>query len=298
MERCPSKQTASELPARTPARQGEPFVKTRWSNKGGLAVSLPLQNGELTGRREPGGISVVIPTKNEARNIAWVLEQIPAWVDEIVLVDGRSTDGTVEAAIRVRPDVIVVDQEPRGKGAALQAGFAAATGDIIVMLDADCSMHPREINRYVALLASGYDLVKGSRFMAGAASTDITWLRRLGNKSLLFLTNLIYGTRFTDLCYGYCAFRRDILGELQLTATGFEVEAQLIVRACTSGLSITEVPSLESTRRYGQSNLRTFRDGRRVLWTLLKEPFGARRIPSERDDIADLSEPVLETSSP
>jgi glycosyltransferase involved in cell wall biosynthesis len=231
-------------------------------------------HGQLDGRGGPGSISVVIPTKNEARNIAWVLEQIPAWVDEIVLVDGNSTDGTVGAAKRARPDVIVVEQEPRGKGAALQAGFAAATGDIIVMLDADGSMHPREISRYVALLASGFDLVKGSRFMAGAASTDITWLRHLGNSALLWLTNIVHRTRFTDLCYGYCAFRRNVLGKLQLTATGFEVETQLIVRACIAGLAITEVPSLESTRRYGQSNLRTFRDGQRVLWTLLKESFG------------------------
>jgi hypothetical protein len=135
-------------------------------------------------------------------------------------------------------------------------------------------MNPREINRYVALLASGYDLVKGSRFMAGAASTDITPIRHLGNSFLLSLTNVLHRTRFTDLCYGYCAFRRDVLGELQLTATGFEVETQLIVRACLARLSITEVPSLESTRRNGQSNLRTFRDGSRVLWTLLKESFG------------------------
>ncbi len=283
-------------------------------------MSLPLQNGRIhgtevglglprpeggsrdffeprSGRRELGSVSVVIPTKNEARNIAWVLEQIPAWVDEIVLVDGCSTDGTVEAAIRVRPDVVVVDQEPVGKGAALQAGFAAATGDIIVMLDADGSMHPREINRYVALLASGFDLVKGSRFMAGAASTDITRLRRLGNRVLLSLTNVLHRTRFTDLCYGYCAFRRDVLDELQLTATGFEVETQLIVRACMAQLLITEVPSLESTRRHGQSNLRTFRDGGRVLWTLLKESFGpevfhVRRTPSSISPTVSSTSPV------
>jgi glycosyltransferase involved in cell wall biosynthesis len=236
----------------------------------------------LNGKSGPSRISVVIPTKNEARNITWVLEQMPAWIDEIVLVDGRSTDGTVEAAKRAHPDVIVVDQEPRGKGAALQAGFAAATGDIIVMLDADGSMHPHEIARYVALLATGYDLVKGSRFMAGAASTDITWLRRLGNGFLLYLTNLLHQTRFTDLCYGYCAFRRTVLGDLQLTATGFEVEAQLIVRACIAGLAITEVPSLESTRRYGQSNLRTFRDGQRVLRTLLRESFGSDAFHTRR----------------
>jgi len=257
------------------------LLKNRDSHGSGARLGLHRPGGgskdfleHPSGRREPGSVSVVIPTKNEARNIAWVLEQIPAWVDEIVLVDGRSTDGTVDVATRVRPDVVVVDQEPVGKGAALQAGFAAATGDIIVMLDADGSMHPREINRYVALLASGYDVVKGSRFMAGAASTDITWLRHLGNSFLLSLTNVLHRTRFSDLCYGYCAFRRDVLEELQLTATGFEIETQLIVRACMANLSITEVPSLESTRRHGQSNLRTFRDGGRVLWTLLKESFG------------------------
>jgi glycosyltransferase involved in cell wall biosynthesis len=242
-----------------------------------LGSHLPREADLLethSGRHEPGSVSVVIPTKNEASNIAWVLEQIPAWVAEIVLVDGHSTDGTVEVATRVRPDVVVVEQVPAGKGAALQAGFAAATGDIIVMLDADGSMNPREINRYVALLASGFDLVKGSRFMSGAASTDITLIRHLCNNLLLSLTNLLHRTRFTDLCYGYCAFRRDVLDELQLTATGFEVETQLIVRACMARLSITEVPSLESTRRNGQSNLRTFRDGGRVLWTLLKESLG------------------------
>jgi glycosyltransferase involved in cell wall biosynthesis len=250
--------------------------------------------GHLNGKSGPDSVTVVIPTKNEARNIAWVLEQIPAWVDEIVLVDGHSTDGTVEAAIRVRPDVVVVHQEPLGKGAALQAGFATATGDIIVMLDADGSMHPREIGRYVALLASGYDLVKGSRFMAGAASTDITLLRQLGNGVLLRLTNLLYGTRFTDLCYGYCAFRRNVLGKLQLTATGFEVEAQLIVRACLAGLAITEVPSHESTRRYGQSNLRTFRDGQRVLWTLLKETFSSDAFRPQRTAASILPTPVFD----
>jgi glycosyltransferase involved in cell wall biosynthesis len=266
-------------------------LSRRNGNGHGSGVGLSVRRAEegsrdssadLNGESGPSRVSVVIPTKNEARNIAWVLEQMPPWIDEIVLVDGHSIDGTAEAAKRARPDVIVIDQEPRGKGAALQAGFAAATGDIIVMLDADGSMHPREIARYVALLGSGYDLVKGSRFMAGAASTDITWLRYLGNSFLLYLTNLLHRTRFTDLCYGYCAFYRNVLGDLQLTATGFEVEAQLIVRACVAGLSITEVPSLESTRRYGQSNLRTFRDGQRVLWTLLRESFGLEILHSRR----------------
>jgi glycosyltransferase involved in cell wall biosynthesis len=250
------------------------------------------------GRRErETTISVVIPTKNEAQNISWVLDRIPAWIGEVVLVDGQSTDGTIEAARRVRPDIIVVEQHSRGKGLALQAGFATATGDIIVMLDADGSMHPREIDRYVALLASGFDFVKGSRFMAGASSVDITWLRRIGNNLLLYLTNAIYGTRFTDLCYGYCAFRREFLEGLALTAPGFEIESQLVARACINELRITEVPSLELPRRHGQSNLRTFRDGRRVLWTLLREAYRPRDLTATQDAIVDVTDQALDAST-
>jgi glycosyltransferase involved in cell wall biosynthesis len=256
------------------------------------------------GVRHPSGerehettISVVIPTKDEAQNIPWVLERIPAWIDEVVLVDGQSSDGTIEAAKRVRPDIVVVEQRSRGKGLALQAGFAAATGDIIVMLDADGSMHPAEIDRYVALLASGFDFVKGSRFMAGASSVDITWLRRVGNNFLRYLTNAIYGTRFTDLCYGYCAFRREFLDRLALTAAGFEIESQLIARACINQLRITEVPSLELSRRYGQSNLRTFRDGRRVLWTLLKEAYRPRGLTATQDAVLDVTDQALDAST-
>jgi glycosyltransferase involved in cell wall biosynthesis len=251
-------------------------------------------------REQRTTISVVIPTKNEAQNISWVLERIPPWIDEVVLVDGQSTDGTIEAARRARPDIAVVEQPSPGKGLALQAGFAAATGDIIVMLDADGSMHPAEIGRYVALLASGFDFVKGSRFMAGASSVDITWLRRIGNNALLYLTNAIYGTRFTDLCYGYCAFRREFLDRLALTAAGFEIESQLIARACINALRITEVPSLELPRRHGQSNLRAFRDGRRVLWTLLKEAFRPRAVTTPRlaDAIVDVTDQALDASTP
>jgi glycosyltransferase involved in cell wall biosynthesis len=253
-----------------------------------------------TPRERETTISVVIPTKNEAPNISWVLERIPSWIDEVVLVDAQSTDGTIEAARRVRPDIVVVEQRSRGKGFALQAGFAAATGDIIVMLDADGSMHPAEMDRYVALLASGFDFVKGSRFMAGASSVDITWLRRIGNNFLLYLTNVIYGTRFTDLCYGYCAFRRELLDRLALSAAGFEIESQLVVRACINQLRITEVPSLELPRRHGQSNLRAFRDGRRVLWTLLKEAYRPRDVTTQQDAdaIIDATNQALDASAP
>jgi glycosyltransferase involved in cell wall biosynthesis len=236
--------------------------------------SLQHQNGFTSDDARSGmeqvKVSVVIPAKNEAANIAWVLQHIPLMVHEIVLVDGHSTDNTVEVATHLRPDIVVVHEERRGKGAALQAGFAAATGDLVVMLDADGSMHPGEIIRYIAMLVSGFDFVKGSRFMAGGGSSDITRLRRMGNRGLLGLANFIYRTRYTDLCYGYCAFRRTALNALALSADGFEIETQLVLHANMAGLRIGEVPSFEAPRRFGQSNLRTFRDGQRVLWTLLR----------------------------
>ena len=218
-------------------------------------------------------VSVVIPAKNEARNIGWVLERIPSFVDEVIVVDGLSTDGTLEVAKMIVPDVVVIHETRKGKGAGLRAGFAAARGDYVVMLDADGSMDPAEIEAFVSLLDEGFELVKGSRFMAGGSTTDMTWVRRFGNARLLEAANLLYGTDFTELCYGYCAFRRSALATLELDADGFEIETQIVTRSIRAGLKIAEVPSVESPRRYGESNLNAWRDGWRVLRTLLSERF-------------------------
>ena len=164
--------------------------------------------------RQKHTVSLVIPARNEARNIAWVLEQIVDDVDEIVLVDGHSTDATLITALRYRPDIKVVAQEGAGKGSALRTGFLAATGDIIVMMDADGSMAPQEIRHYLHFLHNGYDFVKGSRFTGGGGSLDITRFRRLGNRFLLTVFNTLYDADLTDLCYGFCAFHRRYLDAL------------------------------------------------------------------------------------
>lgn len=243
----------------------------------------PLTEGELD---RPGGphraanaayrpltISVVIPTKNEARNIGWVLERMDPMVDEVIIVDGLSVDGTIAAARAVRPDVVVVEHPVPGKGEAVRAGFAAATGDLVVMLDADGSMDPGEIIRYVEALVDGHDFVKGSRYLSGGGTSDITLLRTIGNGALTRLANLLFGTSYSELCYGYMAFRRTRIRELDLTSTGFEIETEIVLKARLAGLAIVEVPSFESPRRHGVSNLHTFRDGWRVLRTLLRHRF-------------------------
>jgi glycosyltransferase involved in cell wall biosynthesis len=216
-------------------------------------------------------VSVVIPTLNEQHNIGWVLERLPPIIDEVILVDGYSSDRTVEVARAVRPDIVVVQQACRGKGAALRAGFHAATSDFIVMIDADGSMDPGEIHRYVTPLIKGYDLVKGSRFLAGGGSADLTLIRRFGSKAFVRITNALFLVRFTDLCYGFCSFRRDCLEALALTAQGFEIETEIAVHAAKAELRIAEVPSMERERRYGVSKLHALRDGQRVLRTLMRE---------------------------
>ena len=225
---------------------------------------------------------------NEAANLPHVLGAIPEDTWEVILVDGRSTDGTVSVAKALRPDVVVVHQTGIGKGNALACGFAAASGDIVVMIDADASMDPGEIPAFVeAVAASPGSYAKGSRLVRSGGSDDLTVIRRLGNRMLVSLVNSLFGTEYTDLCYGFIAFWRrdlDLLGFASQSPgsvaeahrnLGFEVETYLNIRAARAGLRIVEVPSFERKRANGVSNLRVVRDGLRVLRTIVVERLGA-----------------------
>jgi glycosyltransferase involved in cell wall biosynthesis len=223
--------------------------------------------------RDAVRVSVVIPSLNEADNLAHVLPHIPLWVDEVLLVDGNSTDGTPDVAKKLCPNIRVVNQKGRGKGDALRAGFEQATGDIVVMLDADGSMNPAEIPAFVGALLGGADMAKGSRFMHGGGTSDMPAYRQLGNWGFVMLVRVLFGGRYSDLCYGYSAFWAHILPRLNLDCDGFEIETVINVRALRAGLRVTEVPSFESARVYGQGRLRTIPDGWRVLKALVRERF-------------------------
>lgn len=248
-------------------------------------------------------ISIVIPTLNEAKNLPHVFEKLPGSA-EIVLVDGRSTDDTIGVARSLRSDVVVVHQTRKGKGNALACGFAAASGDIIVMLDADGSADAKEIEAFTRALKAGAHFAKGSRFMPGGGSEDITRVRRLGNRFLSFLVNSLFRCRYSDLCYGYNAFWRTCLPVLGLDAgthagdsagaerrwgDGFEIETMINLRVAQAGLRVIEVPSFEYSRIHGVSNLNAISDGLRVLRTIVSE----RRRPRARLAI----EPTLPTQS-
>jgi glycosyltransferase involved in cell wall biosynthesis len=244
----------------------------------GLSTALPIAS-----------VSVVIPTLNEADNLRLLLPNIPGWIDEVIIVDGRSTDGTVrvaEAFARERRLSIVM--EPRkGKGAALRAGFRAAHDDIIVALDADCSMHPCEIPLLVAALMAGADFAKGSRFIQGAGTADMSWFRSVGNWGLTQIVNVLYGGSFSDLCYGYFAFWRRHLSVIDPACDGFEVETYIKLQALKAKLRIAEVPSFEALRVHGASNLRAIPDGMRVLRTILRERWSHPRPAENSFGMAD-----------
>lgn len=248
-------------------------------------------------------ISVVIPTLNEARNIPHVFERLPANIAEVIVVDGHSEDDTVAVAKRLRPDVHIVHQTRNGKGNALACGFAKATGDVIAMIDADGSADPREIPRFIDALTSGADFAKGTRFIQGGGSSDLTRLRSAGNRVLSAMVNISYGTHYSDLCYGYNVFWRRHLPVLHLDAEsvlptgrnhlwgdGFEVETLIHIRVATAGLVVAEVPSFEYARLHGASNLSAFSDGCRVLRTILTE----RRRLKRRFDLGEgTTDPAL-----
>ena len=280
-----------------------------------MTQGYPATESELgrpSASKEPT-VTVVIPAKNEALNLPHVFAGLPQGTYEVILVDGNSSDDTIGVTQRLRPDIKIIGQTRKGKGNALACGFDAASGDFIVMLDADGSTDPAEDYRFVEALKAGADFAKGSRFMPGAGSSDISRLRQMGNFLLNKIVNLLYGTRYTDLCYGYNAFRRDCLSIMNLEAgavagvdpttmlwgDGIEVETLINVRIAKAGLRVMEVPSFERSRHFGASNLNAFSDGIRVLRTIHAERVrGSRMVSSvatasERDAGASWS--VLST---
>jgi len=220
-------------------------------------------------------VSVIIAALNEEESLGHVLRNLPRGIFEVILVDGNSTDRTVERAVEALPDIRVVQQPGRGKGDALRAGFDAATGDIVIAIDADGSTNPREIPAFVGALLSGADYVKGSRFMPGGGTEDMTFTRKLGNFGLNTLTGILFGTRYTDLNYGFTGFWRRDLNRLDLRSTGFEIETEMNIRAAVAGLRVVEVASFECNRIGGEAHLVPLTDG----WRVLKEIFRQRLRP-------------------
>ncbi|HWH08559.1 MAG TPA: glycosyltransferase family 2 protein [Candidatus Thermoplasmatota archaeon] len=217
-------------------------------------------------------VSLVVCTLDEEGNVGAVLRRVPPVVDEILVVDGRSRDRTVEEALAADPRVRAVTQDGRGKGDALRKGFRLARGDVVVQMDADGSMDPAEIPRFVAAIEAGADVAKGSRNLPGGGSDDLTPVRAFGNWWMCALGNALHGARFTDLCYGFIAFRRRALESIEISSNGFDVEAEVALKLFRAGFRVVEVPSFEHDRMHGHSHLHAVRDGWTIVRTILALP--------------------------
>ena len=209
----------------------------------------------------------MIPTRNEGRGLRRVLPALPAVVDEIVIVDGDWSDGTLEVAAQLRPDSVRLRQHGRGKGGAIKQGLLAATGDILVTMDGDGSMDPADIDLAVGELCRRVPTSsRAPRALPGAGSADFTSLRRHGNGVLARVANLLYGQQWTDITYGFNAYWRGVIVELDDLADGFEFEIQAALKAARAGLAVSEVPcvgrrrgSVESRSPSGSGPTRSFR---------------------------------------
>lgn len=225
-------------------------------------------------------ISIVVPTLNESKNIKYLFSNIPEFIDEIVVVDGNSTDGTRDEIIKYRNDAKIIIENRLGKGQALKTGFENASGDIVVIMDADGSHDPKELPGLLEPVLDGYDASHGSRLLPGGGSNDFSVFRKLGNKMFVSLVNYMYGSEYTDLCYGYRAFKKDAIDKMTCTSKGFEIETEQSIRVRKAGLKVKEIPSFESQRIHGNSNLNSFKDGWRILDVIVKEyikDFGGKK---------------------
>jgi len=231
------------------------------------------------GASPPRRLSVVIPVYNERRSFTTLLARVMAaplagLERELVIVDDGSTDGTAElVAAAAGPGVRVIHHPTnRGKGAAVRTGIARASGDLVLIQDADLEYDPRDYPRLLApILEEGAAAVYGSRFLG--ARDGMSAVGSLANRFLSALTSLLYGTRVTDMETCYKLFRRSLVAGVRLRSSGFDIEPELTAKFLKRGISIREVPIHYAARSRAQGKKIGWRDGLRAMWTLVRYRF-------------------------
>jgi glycosyltransferase involved in cell wall biosynthesis len=218
-------------------------------------------------------ITALICTLNEESNLPHVLPKVPAWVNEVLVIDGHSTDKTIEVARKIRPDIRILFQPGRGKGDALRYGIEHASGDIVVTLDADGSTDPDDIYRFICPLLAGHDFVKGSRFLNGLPRHK-PWHRIIGNWLIVLTFNIMFFKKYTDLCSGYYSFWKKAINRVALRTTdGFEDEPLINARVAKAGLKVIEVGYIDGGRIEGETNAPSWRQGFKSIKTIIRERF-------------------------
>lgn len=222
----------------------------------------------MVGLSPPPKIVCIIPTLNEGETIGLVIARAKRYVDQVVVVDGDSVDGTSAIAYAAGADVIL--QDGKGKGMALRTVFEKIPGDIYVIIDGDATYDPLQIQRLVApILRSEADVVIGSRLQGKMEMGSISHVNIVGNKLFNLLINAFFNGQITDSQSGFRALSREALDAMDLVTQGFEIETEITIKALKRGLRVLEVPISYFRRRGTPSKLNAISAGSRILRTIL-----------------------------
>jgi glycosyltransferase involved in cell wall biosynthesis len=225
-------------------------------------------------------ISFLVPAYDEATTIGEVLDRIAALGldSQVVVVDDGSTDGTaevVEERVRDRPEILLVRQENRGKGAAVRAAITHVDGDIAVIQDADMEYDPADVPALIEPIERGVaDVVFGSRLSGGRPQRAYLFWHLVGNRFLTLVTNVLFNTTLSDMETGYKAFRADVLRSLDLREDDFGIEPEITAQVCRRKLRVYELPIAYYGRTYAEGKKITWRDGFKALRVLLRVRLG------------------------
>jgi len=222
-------------------------------------------------------LSVVVPVYNEEKTIIEILKRVQAvgLAGELIVVDDGSTDGTAEALKKLdkRNLHVIVHSQNRGKGAAVRSALEVAEGDLILVQDADLEYDPRDIVALLKPIEEGLaDVVYGSRFLGGPRRPTMFW-HMVANKSLTFLTNILYNNILTDMETGYKLFRRETLEGIQISSNRFDFEPEITAKLLKRKVRVYEVPITFNPRDYSEGKKIGMKDAFQALWTLLKFRF-------------------------
>ena len=213
--------------------------------------------------------TLVIPTMNEIDGMRKIMPKIKKeWVDQILIVDGGSKDGTIEYAKENKYEIMV--QKTRGIGNGYREALPLIKGDVIITFSPDGNSVPEKIPDIVGKMKEGYDLLIVSRYLPGAKSYDDDIFTRIGNKVFTKTINLFFGGKYTDSLVIFRAYKKNLINDLKIDAEHMTFEEQISIRAAQKKLRITEIPGDEPPRIGGERKMKIFKTGSTLLMEILK----------------------------